>query len=87
MASKEYRLIQEEDAIDGGSMHHHEKGLGFRTRGQFAAAIVFITLALSLATNAIFIMRHFLHGPHQISSRTTFGRVSPELCIIQSTDY
>ena len=61
-------------------MHHHGKSLGFR--GQFARAIVFITLAVSLAANAIFIVRHFLREPYEHSSRTAFGRVSPELCII-----
>ena len=81
MASNKYRLIPEEDAIDGRSMHHHDKGLDFRIRGQFSGAIVFITLAVSLATNAIFIMRHFIHGPDQNFSKTVFGRVSPELCI------
>ena len=86
MASNKYRLIQEEDAIDGRSMHHHDECLGFMTRGQFARAIVFITLAVSLATNAVFIMRHFLREPCEHSSRTAFSRFPLERCVTQLTE-
>lgn len=75
MASKEYSLIQEEDAIDEVSTHHDDKYLGFKKRRQLGSGIVSITLALSLATNVILIILHFLREPHGISlNKTAFGK-------------
>ena len=82
--SKEYILVQEEEiANDDVFPHHHDKSLGFRkTKRQIFQAILSITLALSLAANALFIILHFLQRPHEFPSpRTAFGRVTHKLCI------
>lgn len=48
------------------------------------SGIVSITLALSVAANALFIILHFIHGPQEISSNmTAFGRVTLELPIVR----
>ena len=83
MTSKEYRLIEDRNNIDEVFTHHHDEDLGFSKRHQFFNGIMSITLALSLAANALFITLYFLHRPQGISSNSTaFGRVALERCII-----
>ena len=84
MACKNYRLIQDEDVIDKVSMHHYERGLRFSTRGHVVSGVVAFTLAVSLITNVIFIMLHFRHGPHKVSSTTLLGCALHKSLVISS---
>lgn len=80
MASKEYRLIQQENYIEEVFTHRHDKILGFGNRRQLISGIVSITLALSLAANSFFIILCILHTPHEVSlNRTAFGKFPLEL--------
>lgn len=82
MASKEYTLIQEEIDVDEICTHHH-KDVSFSKRRHFVNGIVSITLAVSLAANALSIILHLLPGPHEnCSNRTAFGRVTLALRIV-----
>lgn len=84
MTSKEYRLIDDEDTINEVFTPHHDETLGFGKKYQFFNSIVSFTLALSLTVNALLILLHFLYKPQDISStRTAFGTVAPDTCIIQ----
>lgn len=77
MTSKEYRLIEDEETINKVFTPHHDESLGFGKKHRFFNGILSITLAVSLAANALFIILHFLHRPPQIlANRTVFGRVA-----------
>ena len=84
MASKEYKLLQNEGSVDEAFMHDDDERLGFNKRHLLVNWIVFTTLALSLAANAFLVIWHFLHEPRErFSGRTAFGKVNIELCIAQ----
>ena len=83
MASKEYRLIEDENIIDKVFTHHHHEDLRFSKRRQFFYGIMSITLTLSLAANALFIIIHFLHRSQEIPSKgTAFGSVALDRHIV-----
>lgn len=83
MASKEYSLIREEEAIDEVSTQHHNNHLRFGERRQFGSGTVSLTLAISLATNIVLVVLQLLHGRHEVSStRTAFGK-----CIFSYASY
>ena len=84
MTSKEYRLIGDEDNINEVYTLLHDENVGFGNKNRFFNGFVFITLALSLAANALFTTFSFSHRPHEISSnRTAFGRVVLDTRIVQ----
>ena len=88
MASKEYRLLQEENVIPGVFPYPCDEDLNYSKRRQFLGGIGYLTLALSLSVNALFLILHFSSRPHDVSpNRTVFGSVTLEPCNVQFIDY
>ena len=86
MASKEYRLIQEETGPDEIFTHYHDNVPSLSKKRRLITYILCITLALSLAANALLTL-HSLRRPHDLPpNKTAFGSVTLSLCTVQSTD-
>lgn len=87
MASKEYRLIQEENAISEGFPHLQYENLNYSKRRQFLGGIGYLSLTLSLSVNALLMILYFSRKPNGISNKTVFGRVTIEQYIVRLIDH